>query len=67
MVAGVGLAGIYTGYVAAWFLRPSESSAEERDTQLAGLASALVSMDAKDLQMLEARLARLQALLRSQA
>lgn len=67
MVAGVGLAGIYTGYVAAWFLRPSESSAEEKDTQLAGLASALVSMDAKDLEMLEARRARLQALLRSQA
>jgi len=65
MVAGVGLAGIYTGYVAAWFLRPSESLGDDKDARLDDIASTLARMDVEAIENLDARLVRLQSLLRT--
>lgn len=56
MVAGVGLAGIYTGFVAAWFLRPTEPPEETSEEKIARLASSLAAMDAADAKALESRL-----------
>lgn len=55
MVAGVGLAGIYTGFVAAWFLRPADTAAESREERLARIAAALAALDADERQALAAR------------
>jgi voltage-gated potassium channel len=58
MVAGVGLAGIYTGFIAAWFLRPAATPAQSRDERIARLAASLATMDDEDLDALAARLGR---------
>lgn len=62
MVAGVGLAGIYTGFVAAWFLRPSsEPSPETRDDEVARLAASLAVLSDADAQALASRLERMRS------
>ncbi|MGN6519417.1 MAG: potassium channel family protein [Dokdonella sp.] len=58
MVAGVGLAGIYTGFIAAWFLRPAAAREESRDERIARLASSLADLPDAELQALAARLER---------
>ena len=56
MVAGVGLAAIYTGFIAAWFLRPADANDETRDERIARIAASLAGLDAADRQALAARL-----------
>lgn len=58
MVAGVGLAGIYTGYIAAWFLRPAAPAVrdETREERINRAASALAGMDESELHALASRL-----------
>ncbi|MEO7431368.1 MAG: ion transporter [Dokdonella sp.] len=62
MVAGVGLAGIYTGYVAAWFLRPLDGASETPETRIETTAKALVAMDVEELKSLAERMDRLRDL-----
>lgn len=64
MVAGVGLAGIYTGYVAAWFLRPVEVANDTAEERVETTANALLKMDPEELDTLVARMDRLRDVLR---
>ncbi|MEO6690428.1 MAG: ion transporter [Dokdonella sp.] len=64
MVAGVGLAGIYTGYVAAWFLRPVDVANETPQSRVESMAKALIEMDDAELASLAARMDQLRDLLR---
>ncbi len=56
MLAGVGLIGIYTGYVAAWFLRPSDTEAKSHDADVAELASRIAALDDAGVVALTARM-----------
>lgn len=63
MVAGVGVIGVYTGYVAAWFLRPDEANPAQRDAEIATLAARIASLDRTDMQALAAHMERMQGTL----
>jgi voltage-gated potassium channel len=63
MVAGVGLIGIYTGYVAAWFLRPTQTEANDAASEISHLASRIAQLDEAGIKALAARMKALRCLL----
>jgi voltage-gated potassium channel len=56
MLAGVALIGIYTGYVASWFLRPAEADEGDRASRIDSLADALLRLSNDERAGLAARL-----------
>jgi len=62
MLAGVALIGIYTGYVASWFLRPAEADEGDRASRIDSLADALLRLSNDERAGLAVRLGQVRDL-----